>query len=133
LGVKHLLTPLLASTFVVAGCSSGDRSVNIDELRDADAPYYFVGPSFDGYAVSDVLPYRDGTASILYGDCHAGDDQGCAPPLEIQHRLCLGGVTVSIFGDPGRARRAAAALRPLSKAARARPRPVVVLDQGVSC
>jgi len=133
--VRHLLAvALIACTLAVAGCTSGDGSVNLDELRQADRPYYFVGPSFDGYDVTYVSPYRAGSASIIYGSCDAGDDEGCAPPLAIQHRLCLGVVTVSIFANRGRARRAAEALRPLSKGAAARPeRPVVVFDRGVSC
>jgi hypothetical protein len=137
--VRHLLAvAIFAWTAAVAGCTSGDGSVNLDALHKADAPYYYVGPSFDGYDVSYVSPYRAGTASVIYGSCHAGDDEGCPPPLEIQHRLCLGVVTVSIFvgqgAKRGSAHRAAEALRSLSKGARARPkRPVVVFDRGVSC
>jgi hypothetical protein len=137
--VEHLLAVVLfACTLTVAGCTSGNRSVNLDELRNADAPYYYVGPSFDGYEPSYVSPYRAGMASIIYGSCHADDDQGCPPPLEIQHRLCLGVVTISIFvgqgAKRGSARRAADELRPLSMGARARTkRPAVVFDRGVAC
>jgi hypothetical protein len=132
--VKHLSpAALFACAVMTAGCTSGHRSANLDELRNAEAPYYYVGRSFDGYDVSYISRYRAGTASIIYGTCHAGDDQGCSPPLEIQHRLCLGGATVSIFGRSGLRRRAAGALRPLSKGARPRPRPVVVFDRSVSC
>jgi hypothetical protein len=132
--VKHVLAALLAATAVAAGCTSGHRSVNLDELRKADAPYYYVGPSFDGDDVSYVSRYRAGEANVVYGTCKAGDDQGCSPPLALQHRLCLGVVTISIFGNSGNARRAAAALRPLSSGARARTtKPVVVFDRGVSC
>jgi hypothetical protein len=120
---------------MTAGCTSGHRSVNLDELRNAEAPYYYVGRSFDGYDVSDVLPYRAGEASILYGTCEQPSGEGgCGPPLQLQHRLCLGVVTISIFAESGTAGRAAKALRPLSKGARARSRkPVVVFDRGVSC
>jgi hypothetical protein len=129
---------LFACTVVAAGCTSGDRSVNLDELRNAEAPYYYVGSSFDGYDVSYVARYRAGTASIIYGTCDAGSDRGCPPPLEIQHRLCLGVVTISIFvgqgAKHGSARRAADALRPLSKGARTRTqKPAVVFDRGVAC
>jgi hypothetical protein len=122
---------------LAAGCTS-NRSVKLDDLRDAEAPYYYVGPSFDGYDVSYVSRYSAGTASIIYGNCNAGDDEGCPPPLEVQHRLCQGVVTISIFvgrgAKRGSARRAAKALRPLSKGARARmKRPTVVFDRGVSC
>ena len=135
---------LLAATFVActvasAGCNSGNRSPNLDDLRNADAPYYYVGRSFEGHDVSYISRYRDGEASILYGTCKQPSsglfgEGGCAPPLEIQHRLCLGVITISIFGNPGIARRAAEALRPLSKGARARTKkPIVVFDTGVSC
>jgi hypothetical protein len=133
-----LAAAALVATVVVAGCGSGGRSLDLDDLRNADTPYYYVGPSFDGYEVSFVSKYRVGEASIIYGTCHAGNDEGCPPPLEIQHRLCLGVVTISIFvgqgAKPGSARRAAEALRPLSKGARARTkRPAVVFDRGVPC
>jgi hypothetical protein len=140
-GLEFGACSLLAATFfacavAATGCSSGDdRSLNLDDLRNADAPYYYVGRSFDGYAVSDVLRYRAGEASILYGTCkQPSGEGGCGPPLQLQHRLCLGVVTISIFAERDTARRAAKALRPLSKGARARTqKPVVVFDTGVSC
>jgi hypothetical protein len=93
-------------------------------LKDADAPYYYVGPSFDGVEISHVERYDAGVADIVYGTCQAGDDEGCAPPLQLQHRLCRDRVTVVIFvgqgAKRGSAARAADALRPLSKAARGR-------------
>jgi hypothetical protein len=112
--------------------------VNLDSLKDADAPYYYVGSSFGGNDVSYIARYRGGTASIIYGTCDAGSDRGCSPPLEIQHRLCFGIVTISIFvgrgAKSGSAHRAADALRPLSKGARARTQePDVVFDRGVAC
>ena len=137
--VKRVLaTAAIATTAVTAGCTSGDRSVNLDSLKSADAPYYYVGSSFDGYDVSYVARYRAGTASIIYGTCHAGSDGGCPPPLEIQHRLCFGVVTISIFvgqgAKSGSARRAADALRPLLKGAQAQTQePDVVFDRGVAC
>jgi hypothetical protein len=139
--VKRLLAAtFFACTLAATGCGSGDdRSLNLDDLRNADAPYYYVGRSFDGYDVSDVLPYRAGEASILYGECKQPSsglfgEGGCGPPLQLNHRLCLGVVTISIFAERDTARRAAKALRPLSKGARARTqKPVVVFGYGVSC
>jgi hypothetical protein len=97
-------------------------------LKDANAPYYYagpdVGPAFDGFETSDVQRYDAGIAAIIYGTCRASNDKGCAPPLELQHRLCRGQVTVVIFVGQGAkadsAARAAEALRPLSKGARGR-------------
>jgi hypothetical protein len=136
--VKRLLAAsVIANTLLAAGCSSGDRSVSVDGLRKTDAPYYYVGSSFDGFQLSHVQRYRDGQAGIFYGTCQVtGSEGGCALPLELQHRLCHGIVTVSIFvgqgAKRGSARRAAAGLRPLSKGARAHE-PYVVFDRGVSC
>jgi hypothetical protein len=139
--VKRLLAAtFFACTVAATGCSSGDdRSLTLDDLRNAEAPYYYVGSSFEGHDVSYIFRYRAGEASIDYGKCEPPSsglfgEGGCPVPLQLQHRLCLGVVTISIFGNPGIARRAAKALRPLSKGARARAqKPVVVFDTGVSC
>jgi hypothetical protein len=138
--VKHLLSAaLFTCALVTAGCTSGDRSPNLDDLRNADAPYYYVGSSFDGLEVTHIQTYRAGEADILYGTCKPpSGDGGCPLPLELQHRLCHGVVTVSIFvgqgAKRGSANRAAKSLRPLSKGARVRrERPDIVLDRGVPC
>jgi hypothetical protein len=139
LEVKRLrVVTAIAYTALASGCASGDHSVNLDSLKNADAPYYYVGSSFDGHDVSYVARYRAGMARIIYGTCDAGSDEACPPPLEIQQRLCFGVVTISIFvgqgARSGSARRAADALRPLSKGARARTQePDVVFDRGVAC
>lgn len=139
--MKRLLAAtFFACTVAAAGCSSGDdRSLNLDDLRNAEAPYYYVGSSFEGHDVSYIYRYRAGEASIDYGTCEPPSsglfgEGGCPVPLQLQHRLCLGVVTISIFGNPDIARRAAKSLRPLSRGARARTqKPVVVFDTGVSC
>ena len=118
---RPLVASLFACTLFAVGCTSGGRSTKLNDLRNADAPYYYVGSSFDGHDVSYVAKYRAGTASIIYGTCRTGSDGGCPPPLEIQHRLCHDVLTISIFVGQGAkrvsARRAAEALRPLSKGA----------------
>jgi hypothetical protein len=123
---------IIASTALAAGCTSGDGAVSLDDLRNADAPYYYVGPSFDGLKVSHVERYQGGVADIIYGTCEAKSDQGCAPPLDLQHRLCHGQVTIVIFVGQGAKNdsgaRAADALRPLSKGAR-KHEPDVAFDR----
>jgi hypothetical protein len=122
-GRMLLAATALACAPLATGCS-GNASPDVDDLKDADAPYYYVGSSFDGFEISHVEPYDAGVAHIVYGTCEAGDDEGCPPPLELQHRLCRGRVTVVIFvgqgAKRGSAARAAAALRPLSEGARGR-------------
>ena len=126
----------LAATALLAGCSQSGAS-KVTDLRDATLPYYYVGPSFDGFKVSHVERYQGGVAEILYGSCEAAAyDQGCPVPLELQHRLCRGHLTVVIFtgqgAKKGSAMRAAAALRPLSRSARGH-RPKVAYGEAPAC
>jgi len=132
----RLIAPVLVLFAVVtAGCSSGG-SVSVDDLKQSSAPYYYVGSSFDGLDVSHVERYQRGVANIIYGTCEAGDDEGCPPPLALQHRLCNGRVTVVIFvgqgARGGSAARAADALRPLSQGAKGR-RPEIAFDRSPAC
>jgi hypothetical protein len=121
---------VIAGCALAVGCSDGGSDV--DDLRSSEAPYYYVGQSFDGLKISHVERYQDGVATLIYGTCKARGDEGCAPPLELQHRLCHGIVTVVIFANKRRAIRAAHALRPLSRGARAR-RPEIALDRSPGC
>jgi hypothetical protein len=63
------------------------RPFDLEHARSfAEFPLYDAGDRVDGLALNAVLR-RDDTAdfvSFVYGDCVARDDQGCAPPLEIQ-------------------------------------------------
>lgn len=49
-------------------------------------PLYDAGDRVDGLPLTTVLRRDDAAdfVSFVYGDCTAQDDQGCAPPLEIQ-------------------------------------------------
>jgi hypothetical protein len=131
--VKHLLAvALFASTVVATGCASGDQSTSLDDLRNADAPYYYVGDSFDGLKITHVERYQRGVANLIYGDCKARSDEGCPPPLGLQHRLCHGKVTVVIFANERLAHRAADALRPLSQRASAQ-HPQIAFNRSPRC
>src|ERR1043166_2309001 len=110
-----------ACVVFLAACGAGGRP-NLTDFKNSREPYYFVGPSFDGLRLTHVEPYNAaGVASFIYGTCEPTADGGCPAPLELQHRLCRGRVTVVIFTGadpkPGRAARAAHALHPLSKGA----------------
>ena len=121
---------VIAGCAFVAGCSDG--SPDVDDLRSSDAPYYYVGESFEGLEISHVERYQRDVATLVYGDCEARSDEGCAPPLELQHRLCRSTVTVVIFARDGRAARAADALRPRSRGANP-GRPKVALQRSPRC
>ena len=76
--------------------------------------------------------YQRSDAAITYGDCKARSDEGCAPPLELEHRLCHGTVTVVIWAKETLAARAADALRPLSRGANGR-RPEIAFNHSPRC
>jgi hypothetical protein len=121
---------------VLSACGSGSGVPNLAKYEKSRQPYYYVGRSFDGLHLSGVQPYQAGVASIFYGTCKPPRDGGCAPPLELQHRLCSGRLTVVIFvganPNPGRASRAAHALRPLSNGARG-GKPLLAFNRAPPC
>jgi hypothetical protein len=82
--------PLAAVAAALVGCGGADRPDPPARVQARHAQravgyrLYWVGASFDGLALEDVLrgPVR---TSFAYGTCDAsGSDTGCAPPLEIQ-------------------------------------------------
>ena len=130
--VPRLLIAAVAVPLVVAAC--GGSSIHVNDLKNADAPYYYVGESFHGLKVTHVLRYQRGDAALIYGDCKARSDMGCAPPLELEHRLCHGTVTVVIWANGDRlAARAAHALRPLSRGARSAQPPKIAFGHSPYC
>jgi hypothetical protein len=130
---------IFACVVSLAACgSSGTGSApDLTKFKDSAQPYYYVGSSFDGLRLTYAEPYdAAGVAFLAYGTCKPPPDGGCPAPLELQHRLCRGRVTVVIFvgANPtsARAGRAAQALRPLSKGAR-RVKPDLAFDQSPPC
>lgn len=122
---------------LLSACLPGGSGVpNLAKYEESPQPYYYVGRSFDGLRISNLRPYAGGVASIFYGNCTPPHDGGCPPPLELQHRLCRGRLTVVIFvgANPktGRAARAARVLRPLSEGARGR-KPLVAFGRAPVC
>ncbi len=129
---------IIACVTSLSACGSNGAGIapELAKLRKSRQPYYYVGRSFDGLRLVHVERYDGGVANLIYGTCDAGDDQGCAPPLALQHRLCRGRVTVVIFvganPKPGRAARAQHALRPLSRGGR-QLTPDVAFDRSPPC
>lgn len=132
--VLGLLIATVAVPFLVTACG-GAGSLEVSDLRNADAPYYYVGESFRGLRITHVERYQRSVATLIYGDCKARSDMGCTPPLELQHRLCHGTLTVVIFakGNERRAARAADALRPLSRGASSAQRPTIAFGHSPYC
>ena len=65
---------------------SRDRFDMKDALAFAEFPLFAAGDRVDGLPLTAVLR-REGPAdfvTFVYGDCTAGDDAGCAPPVEVQ-------------------------------------------------
>src|SRR5262249_39738362 len=116
--------------------SGGSSAPDLGKYEKSRQPYYYVGRSFDGLRLSNVQPYQAGVASIFYGTCKPPPDGGCPPPLELQHRLCRGRLTVVIYvgtnPKPGRAVRAAQALRPFSEGA-SHGKPLLAFDRAPAC
>ena len=109
------------------GASPRSTFSRAEARRFTDFPLYDVGESFQGWPLVAVLRRKDtgrfagehirpNYVSFIYGDCLATDDQGCAPPLEIQispaclytpadialpaeARLKIRGVTSSVFEE----------------------------------
>jgi hypothetical protein len=128
---------MIACVTPLTACATGTRGApELGNVETSNEPYYFVGPWFDGLRLSHVEPYERGVADIAYGTCEPPPEGGCAPPLDLQHRLCLGRVTVVVFvganAKPGRAARAAKALRPLSRGA-SNGMPHVAFDRSPAC
>src|SRR5438874_2596401 len=87
----------VSAAFLSACGSGGSGGLDLGKYENSRKAYYYVGRSFDGLRLSDVLPYQGGAASIIYGTCKPSPDGGCQPPMELQHRLCRGRVTVVIY------------------------------------
>jgi hypothetical protein len=75
-----------SDSLVLLRCTSPQQDLNFAN--------FWAGTRFDGLKVSGVIrrcdqplddePVRANFVSYLYGDCAAADDEGCAPPIEIQ-------------------------------------------------
>src|SRR3954453_16115639 len=71
--VLGLLIAAVAVPLLFTACG-GAGSLEVNDLRNADAPYYYVGESFHGLKVTHVLRYQRGDAALIYGDCKARSD-----------------------------------------------------------
>ncbi len=55
----------------------------LEGMIAAPFPVYWLGGTFEGMAVSEVAQDPSGAYSVQYGDCLAGGEGGCVPPLRV--------------------------------------------------
>jgi hypothetical protein len=69
------------------GRTAGPAVLALEDARGFESfALFWVGESFEGMPLTTILR-REDTAelvSFVYGDCEAGDEAGCAPPMEVQ-------------------------------------------------
>jgi hypothetical protein len=88
-----VLVAVVASALGLGGASPiGGVELPSDGFGIEDAraftefPLFNAGEQVDGLQLTAILRRDDAASfvSFVYGDCTAGDDAGCAPPVEIQ-------------------------------------------------
>ncbi len=87
---RAVCASVTAASCVLALCSCSDtlqvRPIphNILEgLVEAPFPVYWLGRSFDGMAVSEAMHDPSGSYTVQYGNCLAGGQGSCVPPLRV--------------------------------------------------
>jgi hypothetical protein len=55
----------------------------LEGLIEAPFPVYWLGGSFEGMAVSEAAHDPSGAYSVQYGNCLAGGQGSCVPPLRV--------------------------------------------------
>jgi hypothetical protein len=88
--VRRLAATTLAALCALALSGCTDTLQNrpiphniLEGLVAAPFPVYWLGGSFDGMAVSEATHDPSGTYSVQYGNCLAGGQGTCVPPLRV--------------------------------------------------
>jgi hypothetical protein len=106
LGLIGLVLSLLFAGSVPARLRASGGRFDLEQARDfTEFPLYYAGDRVDGLSLTTVLRRDDAAdfVSFVYGDCAARDDQGCAPPLEIQvWSACKRNLGLYDSASPGR-------------------------------
>lgn len=80
-------TSLAGSAPADDGRGTGPAVITLQQARAFDGfTLLYAGESLDGIPLTAVLRRSDTAelVSFVYGHCEAGDDGGCAPPVEVQ-------------------------------------------------
>ena len=92
-GTRRYQTPvralsILAVAAIVAGsgCAvDGDTRSDLENARKFNAyPLYWPGDRFETWSLTHVDVENAQFVFLVYGDCDASGDSGCAPPLQLQ-------------------------------------------------
>ena len=89
-GLAALVVALALSAWAAPGDGSSPRVGPVPSRDGAPGAavtsrLFTAGSAVDGLPLTATLARDDtGSVSFVYGDCAAGDDAGCAPPVEIQ-------------------------------------------------
>lgn len=84
-----VIAPLLAIVLPLGGCGDTvqDQPIASNSLEQLvaleEAPVYWLGLSFRGLQMSEVIPDPGGAYTLQYGNCTIGGQSICVPPLEI--------------------------------------------------
>ncbi len=70
---------MLLAVATLAGCASS--RVDSGDLDELPSGLYYAGLTFGGLP----LTHADADGLFVYGSCKPKSDEGCAPPIEIQH------------------------------------------------
>jgi hypothetical protein len=104
--VRALCAAFAAALCAVALCSCSNTVQDepiphniLEGLIVAPFPVYWLGGSFDGMAISEAKHDPSGSFSVQYGDCLAGGQGTCVPPLRVvtspDNSFLPGGSTLS--------------------------------------
>jgi hypothetical protein len=86
LGATLLLGALSALTLGACGDTLQDRPIShstLESLIEAPFPVYWLGPGFNGLAVTEATHDPGAAYTVQYGNCLSGGQATCVPPLRV--------------------------------------------------
>jgi hypothetical protein len=88
LRARALVLPLGLCALALGACANTlqDQPIPhnaLESLLMARYPIYWLGRSFQGLAITEVVHDPSGASSVQYGDCLQGGQGTCVPPLRV--------------------------------------------------